>query len=438
MDSTEVVTLNGLTLECETIDDDFKKAIAEHHIPYRRKPLLDDMGGGSQKIWLRCYFYEDTYEAHKDLLALLQVRSLFDLVHPKYGLLRGAIENVSVRHSDLLRTAEIDLTFIEGDDAALSEEVRRIIDAESAVEEQFTASLAEQYDEISADIANDLAAEAATVLGATLTPGLPMADQINGISYNAREYLKEIDASVASFETLQVGVQNPANSLLATISFTENLPGRIIGSMARTVERYCRAFDSLVSFPARFLDAVKIETDNLIASFDVADTPSKGKSVARAMLGKHLRISSAQRLSLEAASLYKADETGREELRKSEARRPFDALGNYRSLGEAPTIMTMDETEKTLAVVRGSIQNALAASRGMTSLKSAARTLLEHVNTIKLERDRIVQVTLHNPTPLHLVCLAQGLPYAYAERIHSLNRIQAPNFTEGTINVYAR
>ena len=66
------------------------------------------------------------------------------------------------------------------------------------------------------------------------------------------------------------------------------------------------------------------------------------------------------------------------------------------------------------------------------------RTLLEHVGTIKLEREKILTVVLDNPMPLHLVCLRYGLPYNYAERLSSINTIPQPNFTDGEVSIYAR
>ncbi len=440
--SNEIIYLEGLRLECETIEDSFEKAIAEYEFPYRDGALLEDLGTKARQIRIRCFFFEESYEDHKDLLNLLEGRSLFDLFHPKYGLVSGAIKTVSVRHDDRLRTAEIDLTFVEN--LKGPSEVTRVIDAEAGVEESFTTSLSEQDEELSDDVADDLAAagkgsaEGATVLAKTLDPALPVADQVTGISFNTREYLKEIDANVAEFEALQADNQNPATSLLATLAFEERLPGRIIGSLSRTVERYARANDSLQAFPARYLDAVKRELSGISAAFEAVSVRGKASSRARATMAKHLRIVSAQRLALEAAYLYKADEADRIALRRSEGKRSFDELGNYMKQESPPSILSMHDLERTLGSVRESIQAALEKSRRMDSLKAMARALLEYINVIKLERERIVAVTLANPMPLHLVCLKYGLPYNYAERVLSINRIPEPNFAEGAVNVYAR
>jgi prophage DNA circulation protein len=73
----------------------------------------------------------------------------------------------------------------------------------------------------------------------------------------------------------------------------------------------------------------------------------------------------------------------------------------------------------------------------MQSLKRMARSLLEHVNTVKLERDRIITIVLDNTRPLHLVCLKYGLPYNMSDRLLSINQgIRNPSFTSGEIQIY--
>jgi hypothetical protein len=101
-------------------------------------------------------------------------------------------------------------------------------------------------------------------------------------------------------------------------------------------------------------------------------------------------------------------------------------------------VLNVQQLERSLAEVRAEIQAAVELARGQESLKTAALALLEHVSQVKLERDRILMLTLENPLPLHLVCLRQGLPYRYAERILSINRIAHPSFTQGEVAVYGR
>ena len=60
--------------------------------------------------------------------------------------------------------------------------------------------------------------------------------------------------------------------------------------------------------------------------------------------------------------------------------------------------------------------------------------LLTQVNSVRLEREKMIEVALDNTMPLHLVCLKYGLSYRDAERLLKVNNsIQNPNFTAGVI-----
>jgi hypothetical protein len=99
--------------------------------------------------------------------------------------------------------------------------------------------------------------------------------------------------------------------------------------------------------------------------------------------------------------------------------------------------MNINELESTLAIVRARIEAAIETGRDMDTLKIMAAALLTQVNSVRLEREKMIAVTLDNPMPLHLVCLRYGLPYTDAERLVNVNNIPQPNFTSGEIKVYA-
>jgi prophage DNA circulation protein len=98
--------------------------------------------------------------------------------------------------------------------------------------------------------------------------------------------------------------------------------------------------------------------------------------------------------------------------------------------------MTVRDLESSLATVRGRLQAAVNLARQSTSLKQQALSLQTHVNTIKLEREKITRVRLDNTLPLHLVCLRYGLPYSAAERLLTINEIRNPNEVSGEVAIY--
>ncbi|MDP2166780.1 MAG: hypothetical protein Q8J64_00425, partial [Thermodesulfovibrionales bacterium] len=117
----------------------------------------------------------------------------------------------------------------------------------------------------------------------------------------------------------------------------------------------------------------------------------------------------------------------------------FDALGNFIGAESSGGILDVTELERSLSEVRSYLQEAVDDSRDMPSLKELALSLLKHVNTVKLEREKIISVDVGaNPLPLHLICLKYGLSHDYAERILKINpHVSNPNFVTGEVNIYA-
>lgn len=415
--------LDHIDLEIENIEDSFEKSIAKYEFPYRDGALLEDMGLNARSIKIRCYFYNETYETHKELVEHLKKKELFELLHPKYGLLKGSVESVSVRHDDRLRTAEIDISFVENFITAV--EPQRHVNVELSTEQAFQRGQFELIEEFEADVKDDLGTEAMDILTKELDPLMTITEQFSGISMKARGYLKEVDSFVSGLTGTLSDITNPVDSVLSLINFPNTLAGITIGSLARTLERFVVLYDALKSSPTRFLNSLKNSFNSIAGLYP--------------KFSKHTRIASAQRRALELAYIYKEDETRRQQVRKLEKIKSFDAIGNYVKPKPVKPIMAINEIEAMLAEVRTDIQTSVDESRQTQSLKDMAVTLLTHVNSIKLEREKIVVVEIDNEMPLHLVCLKYGLPYNYAERIHSINYIKNPNFTpSGEVRIYAR
>jgi prophage DNA circulation protein len=423
MNDRYAAKLDSFDLELENIEDSFEKSIAKYEFPYRDGALLEDMGLKARVIKILCYFYEETYETHKELIEHLKKKELFELLHPKYGLLKGAVESVSVRHDDRKQTAEIDISFVEN--LITKIEPQRHVNVEYSTEEAFQRGQFELIEEFESDVKNDLGTEAMDILTKELDPLKTITEQFSDISIKAREYLKDVDSFVSGLTGTMKDITNPIDSVLSIINFPNTIAGITIGSLARTLERFVVLHDSLKSSPIRFLSSLK-------NSFKSLESLSSRFS-------KHTRIASTQRRALETAYIYREDETKRQQVRKLEKVKSFDALGNYVKPEPAEPIMTINEIESTLADVRTDIQSSVDESRQVESLKDMALNLLVHVNDIKLEREKIVDVEIDNEMPLHLICLKYGLPYNYAERIHSINHIKNPNFTPaGEVKIYAR
>lgn len=420
-------TLDGYTLEIETLDDQFEKAIARYEIPYRDGAILEDMGQKARTVRIRCYFWDDgadhyTYADHIDFINHLQSKEHFELVHPKYGPMQGCVESMAVRHDDRIMAAEVDISFVE--------ELRRLIDdveyedVSTAVEAAFITGQYEQLTQFADDARAQLGPEAVGILALELDPLLPASGQIPDLSLTARLWLKNIDTVVSRAEAEFAEVINPATSTVGIIDYGLNVAGRVIGSLARTVERCSILVAGGTTGPARYLDRFEQNLNALRAAIG---------------LDSQTRTAGAQQAALTIAVRYRSDEANRQQLRRREQTTAFDLNGRYRRPEPLDPVLTINELEASLAAARRLLQAALSAQRGLTSLKTQAESLLRHVNAVKLERDKIIRLTIDNPQPLHLICHTNGLPYGYAERVLSLNPNQrTPNATRGEISIYGR
>jgi prophage DNA circulation protein len=421
--------IDDFTLEMETIEDTIEKFLAKYEFPFRDGALIEDMGQKARVIKIRCYWYEETYETHKDFVKHLTKKDPFELLHPKYGLMKGSIDSIVIRHSDLKRTAEVDITFTQGlisKDQAEPKYVNKGA-VDWGIEEDFATGQTELIEELGDDARDLLGTEAKEVLSTVLDPAKGLIGQFTNISAQAREYVKKAEGLVTDLTGTLSTITNPADSLLAMIAYPSTLPGIVIGTIARTLERYVSLYDTLRTSPTRFLSSLKGSFTSL-----ADDAEESGFS-------KYVTIASAQRRALETAYIFRDDEDNRDVVKRLESTPSFDALGNYVKPGSTEEILTVDEIETMLADVRTDIQEAVDLSRNMTSLKSTAADLLFHVNEIKLERDKITTVTTQNTLPLHLLCLKYNLPYNYADRVNSINRIKNPSFTPaGEVKIYVR
>jgi prophage DNA circulation protein len=433
-------TIDGYTLELEHIDDSFEKSIVRHEFPYRDGALLEDLGQKARTVRFRAYFWDDgadhfTYADHVDFLNHLKSTALSELVHPMYGPLTGCVESVSARHDDRQMTAEVDFTFVENlrdatPDVAYEE-------VAGAAEGAFLSGEDEQQAELAAGLAEELG-ESRGFMAEELDPAKSLYEQFAGGAKYAREVVKEVDVCVTAFQAAVVEVTNPVNSLIATIAYAESLPGRVIGAVSRAVERTALLVTSTVAAPARIITNLDLELTRLEQAF-LSFSPSSTRAgvAVRAAIGRALSVACARRLALEAAYVYRDDESLRNQLRRTETATSFDLLGRYTPAAQSDAVMNVRELEATLAAVRARLQAAIDAARAVQSQKDLARILLDHVGTVKLERERIVTVLLDNPLPLHLACLKYRLPYNYAERIATINRLPNPTFAAGELAIYA-
>jgi len=431
--------LGEYELEMETISDSFPSAIIKHKYPYVNGADLENMGQDEHTITVRCYFLNESYDLHFDLLKVLEKRERLEFLHPFYGLMTGDVENITVRHDDRKETAEIDLTFIEqlrGKIEPLSSS-----DIASETEAIFEEAMEEQTAAAVSAMTSAVGAEAAGMAAQALDPGLGILAQFTSITGAARAYVKKVDKLVATLEGTLATIANPANSLISTIDYAANLPGRMLGSVAATMERYSELYKTIATAPDQFVRSFTNGMAELEASLDITTSGgiySAAEAAAADSMLTQIRSAAALRIGLDVAYFYADDQEKRREVKKQEGSESFDSAGRYVKTAALPDLLTVDDIEKSLAAAREYMQTLIDRDRTLQSLKSLALALQEHAWQIKLESEKLVTVTVDNALPLHLVCHMNGLPYNYAPRILSVNNIQNPNFVTGEIKVYAK
>jgi len=306
--------IDGIDLEIETLDDQFEVAISRHEIPYRDGALLENMGQKARTVNIRCYFWDDgshlTYNDHIELVKHLKNKALVDLVHPMYGSMSGMIERVSVRADDRELTAEVDITFVEQLRQDLYE--RENEDVEAAADQAVIDAQDEQMEQLEDEAQDELGAEATEITSQELDPEQDILEQFSGVSQKARAWIKQVDAAVAAFEGALNDVTQPVNSLISTISYGTKLPGRVIGSIARMVDRYVTLYKTATTAPSRFLRNLRSAVDNLISQFAFSPRMKARIRAAVATQGAHA-----------VAQYYATDEKQRQVLRRLEKQKAF-------------------------------------------------------------------------------------------------------------------
>lgn len=414
--------LDSFVLAIQDIDDGFDKALAIYEYPFADGAALQDMGMSARSIRFRAYWWDETYADHKDFLDQVAKDAVNELQHPSYGLLKGRVKRVSVKHDDRLQTAEADIEFIEqkqglapatSEPAVVAATEGAVVAGQPLMESAFIQAMQNFVSAVEG---------AAAIAETVLDEAQSAISQIQGIAAKAQEYVAKIDTAVGDLENTLAAIENPVESVLSTVQHAATLPGRVVKAAARAVERIAQSVGPGEG-PARFVAGFTAG----VASLRVA-VPDLAPTIACA---------GALHGSMVMAQLLQADEDTRRAALAKEGVRAVDDAGNV--LVDEPLTYpaTIDELERSLEAMRTAIQEAIDLDRSNTALKATALALLRHVNRTKLERERLVVVNINRPTPLHLICHQYGLPFTAADRIMALNpHIKNPSFVEGELRIY--
>jgi hypothetical protein len=416
--------LDGFDLELIAgIDTSVEKALVEYEIPFAAGGILDDMGVKARRFQMRTLWRRDNYEAHRFFVEHCQRPHLNRFVHPELGAINGRVKSVSVTHDDRLRTAEIAVEFLED----VNPDVQPAYDPPlvSELEDGFSKAAASLVDAAAADTA-----AAGLDTEVEVDASNPLGGQVPARTWSARAFLARMDNGITALRGAFDQVLNPIDSVVAMVNYGLTLPGTVIATVAGAVERAAMIAEGAGNAPNMFVQSMRGNISRLAAAVP--------------MLGKSIRIAGAGIAALFTGRMFAADEANKAVLRRIEDTTQWRPDGSSLTIPPAPTVLTSNELDESLSRVHEMIEDGITAARAdgnvaaVTVLTQQAVELSQYINTVKLNRDRIVTTEVYDDTPLHLLCLRQGLPYAYADRICTINDFVNPTFCRGEVKLYER
>jgi len=290
-----------------------------------------------------------------------------------------------------------------------------------AADDLYLETLEDQARVLEEEVTASLGPEGVTVLN---QDGNSMLSAMSAqMTLNARYVSSVLESAITYLDG--IGGSNPATSIVQVTEYSTTLSGRLLRSVARAVERVGDAAAAPQVQPSQFIRTFRSGCDSI------------RRAVASAIVKNQILINAAAFLAVKLAAMFEDDDRAMSRIKQLETAIPFDDDGTYRAPDPVPMAYTADELERTVALAREMIQEALVENRGLLSLRIIADKLVAHVNTVKLERERMVEIEVSEVLPLHALLLRRGIPAAAAERIAVINDFWCPNFITGKVRVYA-
>lgn len=417
--------LDDIPLHLEIVDDSGSKAFDESEYPNTDGAEYTSLGMHARKFNLRAWFINDGYDDYQRFIDLVSAPdTVHNLVHPALGLMVGVVPSWSARHDIRKATVVVDFEFNEellGDfDAQLTPLIA------PQVEELFISAQQASVGLFGESLVDEYGPDAQPLVSNSIDPSLSIAAQFVNLPYTIRAFVAAVDLVLIDIRSFCSQVAQPANTIVAGIEYATTVPGIVMQEIARAVDRYTALLNSSANAPAATLQSFYsglIVLRNSAGLF--ADAVDSCVAQAGALL---------------AAVLFKTDDENRAKAALVDDSPVWNDKGEYvGGTVERPPVMTVQDLERSLAIVREAIERSLVADRSQTQLSDMAAALLRHVNAIKIEREKVATIEVPEPLPLLLLCHARGLGYRAADRVLALNdHISNPSFTSGQVDIYVR
>lgn len=444
-------------LDIISIVDMREKALVLHEKPFSNQVYCQDLGFRIHKyqietIWNDHAKYRDPSEGVTPVLGqvanfleFLKNGKIFIFQHPTWGRIFGNIADIEILEDDTLRCASVKLTFIEEQNTAAVNLTlciaRTMINLQRAMVEQ-------NYDFMLDQLNKELGAQASEITNAKdYDPTKTISENLPKLSGAVRAYVTKLDQVIAFCNSVASNIIIPANSVIGSLVYTVDAVGAIIEPFVKMAERITLLNQTLISTPSKFIDAVNMGLNTAsvaIAKLNISFAQTLLYSSGASVIGYHTSV------------YLEEDESKKNSIKALENTYTFSAAGRLIFTQDYQTVLTLNDLESLLAGIRSIYQTALGDfdtyitgtgitqivltgtdNRNLQYLKDQSKALQEYINTMKIERLSLKQITVTNQ-PLYSVCLANNMSYQATERLLLINpQIKNPMFVEGPINIYA-
>lgn len=436
--------IDGFYLDIKgTLNDGIQRAIVEHPIPFVDGDLQEDMGMKSRRVSFTCVFWgkegersagaksgakPSYYATAAAFIDHIRSNRVFVMQHPVNGQMAGVIEEASITYNDdLQQYAEVQVSFVEETPPAISNQSRNIkID----LEQQYRLTIDQGRLKVAKDLRAELGTEAIDILSRPLDPTKSISENFKNASAAVQKVARDLDQNLQRFQRLAANVTGLASDVIQTIDWAQTLDDRILNSVASLVSTYAVMFQKLFGAPkaTAVADAIRVAA----------------KVTTNALVADAILAIGAARLNIAVADDLTSDGDNRERLAAYEQSQPLTQNGGLVARASlVPSVLSSTDIENTLASVRSLASDALTAEPDFTAIKTGSQRLLIFAEKKILETAKIKITNVHGIfpdgfTPMHLICLNEGLSYRVAERLFKANKFSNPTFANGFVKVYEK
>lgn len=413
-------TLGPWNLKLVSIGDEISHAIAETQYPYKNGADLEDMGVNAELLRFSCVLTNDDYKENYQALRnwfLSYFQEPIELYHPDHGVLKGYPKNVSFANDRRKNFAQFDFDF---EIAGLQPDIQDFTDPFEAVEDEAK--------EANAEVQAALAEEMQRAGVPDISDGdWSLLDYWGVIGDAAREFASGVNSALGKIQGVIATVKAPVDAINTTIDYM----GTLSGKLTQSIQQCCDSFTTL----ARKMDSSNSSGRVAMLASSLDEQLAAILTAPSAVYASFATLA-ASTLATETSRIISEDEIRMSEAIAAEKVVSDDAEGRAIAQSSEPFIMTPDDLENSLAVCREFIQKVLPISISPERLKKQAATLADATLRVKMEYMTTKTFTLHQETPVHKVCLDNGLSYKAADRICALNGVKNPTFMNGEVLVY--